>query len=467
MNIQSKLSVTYILLLIIGIITISAYAILSIRFFLFAAGLDEFKNDMRIVRQAVESSDENTDFFPFITETTALFDYDLALFDSTGIPIYNTQPEQVYVDSREFLSEVVVDSVLGSNEEIYVMNDPTYSRLVAFAKVDDGFPSVSYLRISKDKEEYYEAVDNIRHIIYAGMLFSIAAVMVVSFIFSKYMAAPIKQLNDAALTIADGQTHETLEMDRNDEFGTLATSLNKMAERFKKDNRQLQLLNEKQNQFFADIAHEVRNPLHTISGAIEMLQIEALSKEKKAQYMVTMQNQVERVVRLFNDIKMLQRYDMDEHFVDKEAVEIGSFLENIITTYEPLAQEKNIELTLKITTNASVYADRDKLDQVMDNLIMNALKYTNEGSIKVLCEQIETQIEISVADTGIGIASEHLDRLFDRFYRTDKARSRDKGGTGLGLAIVRGILKAHDTDILVSSEVGKGSRFYFQLPIIT
>jgi signal transduction histidine kinase len=198
-----------------------------------------------------------------------------------------------------------------------------------------------------------------------------------------------------------------------------------------------------------------------------MLQIEALSKEKKAQYMVTMQNQVERVVRLFNDIKMLQRYDMDEHFIDKEAVEIGSFLENIITTYEPLAQEKNIELTLKITTNASVHADRDKLDQVMDNLIMNALKYTNEGSIKVLCEQIETQIQISVEDTGIGIASEHLDRLFDRFYRTDKARSRDKGGTGLGLAVVRGILKAHDTDILVSSEVGKGSRFYFQLPIIT
>ena len=198
-----------------------------------------------------------------------------------------------------------------------------------------------------------------------------------------------------------------------------------------------------------------------------MLQIEALSREKKAQYMVTMQNQVERVVRLFNDIKMLQRYDMDEHFVDKEAVEIGSFLEHIITTYEPLAQEKNIELTLKITTNASVHADRDKLDQVMDNLIMNALKYTNEGSIKVLCEQIETQIQISVEDTGIGIASEHLDRLFDRFYRTDKARSRDKGGTGLGLAVVRGILKAHDTDILVSSEVGKGSRFYFQLPIIT
>ena len=347
------------------------------------------------------------------------------------------------------------------------MNDPEYSRMVAFAKVDDGFPSVSYLRISKDKEEYYEAVDSIRHIIYAGMLFSIAAVMVVSFIFSKYMAAPIKQLNDAALTIADGQTHETLEMDRNDEFGTLASSLNKMAERFKKDNRQLQLLNEKQNQFFADIAHEVRNPLHTISGTIEMLQLENLSQKKKSQYMVTMHNQVERVSRLFNDIKMLQRYDMDQHFIDKEVVELKSFLEKIITTYEPLAQEKNIDLILTVESNMTVHADRDKLDQVMDNLVTNALKYTSEGSINVLCEQVEAQIQISIQDTGIGIASEHLDRLFDRFYRTDKARSRDKGGTGLGLAIVRGILRAHGTDILVSSEVGKGSRFYFELPIIS
>ena len=467
MNIQSKLSVTYVLLLLIGIITISAYAILSIRFFLFAEGLDEFKNDMRIVRQAVESSDENTDFFPFITETTALFDYDLALFDSTGIPIYNTQPEQVFVDSREFLSDLVVDSVRANNEDIYIMNDPDYSRLVAFAKVDDGFPSVSYLRISKDKEEYYEAVDSIRHIIYAGMLFSIAAVMVVSFIFSKYMAAPIKQLNDAALTIADGQTHKTLEMDRNDEFGTLASSLNKMAERFKRDNRQLQSLNEKQNQFFADIAHEVRNPLHTISGTIEMLQLENISTEKKSQYMVTMQNQVERVVRLFNDIKMLQRYDMDEHFIEKKAVEVASFLKHVITTYEALAQEKNIELSLIVERDALVFIDRDKLYQVMDNLIMNALKYTNEGSIKVLCKQIENRIQISVEDTGIGIASEHLDRLFDRFYRTDKARSRDKGGTGLGLAVVRGILAAHETNILVTSEIGVGSRFYFELPVIT
>ena len=183
----------------------------------------------------------------------------------------------------------------------------------------------------------------------------------------------------------------------------LLGSLNKMAERFKRDNRQLQSLNEKQNQFFADIAHEVRNPLHTISGAIEMLQLENISTEKKSQYLVTMQNQVERVVRLFNDIKMLQRYDMDEHFIEKKAVEVATFLKRVITTYEALAQEKNIELSLIVERDALVFIDRDKLYQVMDNLIMNALKYTNEGSIKVLCKQIENRIQISVEDTVLAL----------------------------------------------------------------
>ena len=463
MNIQAKLSVTYIVLLVIGIITISAYAILSIRFYLFAEGLEQFKDDAKIVRQAVESSDENTDFFPFITQTSALFDYDLALFDSTGIPIYNTVPEQQFIDSREFLSEPVVDSIGRTGDRIYVINDPEYERIVAFAEVRDGYPSIHYLRISKDKKEYYEAVDNIRHIIYAGMLFSIAAVMVVSFVFSRYMAGPIKQLNDAALNIAGGKHYETLEIDRNDEFGTLAHSLNKMAEKFKLDNRQLQVLNKKQNQFFADIAHEVRNPLHTISGAVEMIQMEGLSEDKKQQYLHTVQKQVERVVRLFNDIKMLQRYDLDEHFLTKSEFVVSEFISQLIESYRPIAEEKNIKIETELLDNGSIHADKDKIDQVLDNLITNAIKYTNEGSITVRVTGEGSKIWISVIDTGIGIAEEHLEHLFDRFYRTDKARSRDKGGTGLGLAVVRSILKAHDTDILVSSSPAKGSTFYFSL----
>ncbi|MGK7368985.1 MAG: sensor histidine kinase, partial [Candidatus Halalkalibacterium sp. M3_1C_030] len=101
----------------------------------------------------------------------------------------------------------------------------------------------------------------------------------------------------------------------------------------------------------------------------------------------------------------------------------------------------------------------------IDNLVSNAIKYTNEGQISLKYSKTEdSRVEISVEDNGIGISEEHLDRLFDRFYRTDKARSRDKGGTGLGLAVVKSILNAHETDINVESEVGEGTRFRFKLP---
>ncbi len=114
----------------------------------------------------------------------------------------------------------------------------------------------------------------------------------------------------------------------------------------------------------------------------------------------------------------------------------------------------------------AVYADPDKIEQVMDNLTSNAIKYTQEGEVEIGFELKGEMVEIYVKDTGPGIGKEHLDRLFDRFYRTDKARSRDKGGTGLGLSVVKGILNAHQIEINVESEVGVGSRFYFKLPQI-
>jgi len=123
-----------------------------------------------------------------------------------------------------------------------------------------------------------------------------------------------------------------------------------------------------------------------------------------------------------------------------------------------------------ISTHVKLYIDQHsckaigdpgKIEQVMDNLISNALKYTSEGSVDVTYKTEGSGVRVSIEDTGIGISDEHLDRLFDRFYRTDKARSRDKGGTGLGLAVVKSIIKGHGSDIHVESEVGKGTRFWF------
>lgn len=465
MKIRSKLAWTYIILLVIGIITISTYSILTIRSYLLDEGIDQFEKDALSMGLAAGSFREDDQFEPKIVELAELSNYEVAVYDRSGRR-FLTHPDEAFDDVARALDNEMLAELEKRDGEPIIQNTESSPKLIAYVDLGDSDNSAQYLRISQDKSQYYIAVASIRHIIYAGMFFSIAAVIVVSFLFARYIAAPILHLNAAALDIARGNLDRKINLKRNDEFGTLADSLNHMARTLRADNEKLKRLNMKQNQFFADITHEVRNPLHTISGALEMLELENLSPDKKKQYMVTAQKQIKRVARLFEDIKTLQRYDFDESFINRKEFDLNDLVKEVEHAYQPIAHKKGLELDTTNTFSCIVDADPDKMEQVLDNLVSNGIKYTQTGKVEISFERKGETVEVSVKDTGTGIGREHLDRLFDRFYRTDKARSRDKGGTGLGLSVVKGILNAHQTDIKVESEIGEGSRFYFNLPIL-
>lgn len=463
MNIQAKLASTYIVLLSIGVVVISSYAILSIRSFLLDEAIAQFQSDANTFAEALERGSTNEDLLIQVSFVSDLTGYNVALFDSLGNLLVSVPSlDSTFSDAREFLNAELQTKLEGFQSQV-IINEEELDKLISFHRVRKNSSEARYLRISQYKDDLYAAEASIRHLIYGAMIGSILVVIIVSFLFARYLAKPIKQLKEAALDIASGNVNREINLNRKDEFGTLAESLNKMAGTLKADNEQLKVLNEKQNQFFADITHEVRNPLHTISGALEMIQLPNLEQAKKDKYMVTAQKQVDRVVRLFEDIKSIQRYDYDESFIRKSRFDIVELIQEAIKTYDPIASEKDIPLELEGEVKALVEADKDKIEQVLDNLISNAIKYTNTGSIQVSTALKKDQVKVSITDSGIGIGEEHIERLFDRFYRTDKARSRDKGGTGLGLAVVKGILMAHQKEIMVKSEVGKGSTFYFNL----
>ncbi|MFD2531252.1 sensor histidine kinase [Gracilimonas halophila] len=465
MKIRSKLAWTYIILLVIGIITISAYSILTIRSFLLDEGEEQFERDALSLALTASSFKDDAQFDDKIRRQAELSRYEMAVYDKEGVR-FLTFPEDAFDTVDTHLSDQLLSQLEKRDGAPIVQNNEQSQKLISYVDLGQSDNRAQYLRISQDKSEYYAAAASIRHIIYAGMFFSIGAVIIVSFLFARYIAAPILRLNSAALDIARGNLDRKIDLKRNDEFGTLADSLNHMASTLRADNEKLKMLNEKQSQFFADITHEVRNPLHTISGALEMLELENLQPEKKKQYMVTAQKQIKRVARLFEDIKTLQRYDFDESFISRKKIDLKQLVVEAEQAYQPIAQKKGLELVAKNITSCKVNADPDKLEQVLDNLISNAIKYTLQGTVEVGFEMKDDVVEVYVKDTGPGIGPEHLDRLFDRFYRTDKARSRDKGGTGLGLSVVKGILNAHQSDIKVESKVGKGSKFYFRLPTL-
>lgn len=463
MKIRSKLAWTFVLLLIFGITSISSYSILFIRDYLLEEGRVEMEQDTRWLAVTVANLSNSEQFSTHFREAAQTSGYQLALYDSSGqlVDAY-LNSDTTFVPSQN-LSAGVIESLKARDGLPLLPRNPDSDLLISYVELQDASGQIRYLQTGQLKDKIYAPIKTIRWIIYYGMFISVGLVVVVSIWISRYLTKPITQIKNAARDIAEGDVDRKIDLKRGDEYGTLATSLNQMASKLREDTRQIKQFAEKQQQFFADITHEIRNPLHNISAALDMLALKELSAEKKEKYIRSAKNQTKRISRLFKDLKTLQRYDSDEYFVEMKKFDLSFVAKHMKEWYTDKAQKKGI--TLKIDDHpCRAIGDPGKIEQVIDNLISNALKYTNEGEVLLKYVEQDNKVTVEVSDTGIGISEEHLNRLFDRFYRTDKARSRDKGGTGLGLAVVESILKAHDTEIRVESGIGKGSRFWFTLP---
>jgi two-component system phosphate regulon sensor histidine kinase PhoR len=245
----------------------------------------------------------------------------------------------------------------------------------------------------------------------------------------------------------------------------LEEEIKEMFAKNKNDIEYFKKLERIRTEFLGNVSHELRNPIFAIQGYIETLRDGAIDDPKVNKHFL--EKATEHTINLSNllndliDISMIESGEMRLSF---RYFDINSFLQDIVNQFRPLAQEKKIELNyLPCRDNLKLFGDKSRLKQVMDNLITNAIKYTEKGQVEILVEEERNNGRIIVSDTGIGIQEDDLDRIFERFYRVDKARSKEVGGTGLGLAIVKHIIEAHGSQIMVKSKVDEGSEFYFSL----
>ncbi|MDR9410366.1 MAG: ATP-binding protein [Balneolaceae bacterium] len=460
MSIRSKLAWTFILLLIFGITAISSYSILFIRNYLLEQGEEQIIHDSEWLAITIQNLRVDGNFETNLNEAARTSGYRMAIYDDEGA-LFAEVPYNRQIQAVEMLSDSLIQEIEQQNE-VLLKNSSDSEQLITFTNIESTENPARYLRVSIFKDQVYAPIRTIRWIIYTGMFISIGLVIIVSILFSRYISRPILELEATARDIAHGNTNRTINLDRKDEFGQLADSLNQMADRLRADNLEMKRMYQKQSQFFADITHEIRNPLHTISGALEMLEMHDLDEDQKIKYIKTASRQTHRINRLFKDLVTLQRYDSDDHFIEKKSFDLQLLIHTLQELLEPDAEDKGLSLICE-TEPIRVLGDPNKIEQVLENLISNAIKFTNNGHIRLNTKEKTDSVIIEIEDTGIGISKEHLERLFDRFYRTDKARSRDKGGTGLGLAVVKSILNAHGTEIHVESEPGKGSKFWFKL----
>lgn len=296
-------------------------------------------------------------------------------------------------------------------------------------------------------------------LLYAAMAAMVAAILL-SFLFSSQVIAPVQAISQATQRIANGRYDERVQVIGEDELSQLAARFNLMAEK-------LDQVEAMRRRLIGDVSHELRTPLTAIKGSMEGLMDGILPATDETFQQV--HAEAERLNRLVNDLQELSRVEARAYQLDIQSVDVSTLVRTVTKRLSPHAESKRITLDLDLTPDLPpVLADEDRAVQVLTNLTGNALQYTPEGGrVNLSAKRIDGEVQISVRDTGIGIPPEHISHIFDRFYRVDKSRSRQAGGgSGIGLTIARALVVAHGGRIWAESAGNeKGSVFTFTLPI--
>lgn len=234
------------------------------------------------------------------------------------------------------------------------------------------------------------------------------------------------------------------------------------------DVTHLKQLEQIRREFVANVSHELKTPLTAIRGAVEtLLEGALLDADRGRPFVAAIQEEADRLNRLVEDLLTLAHVEAKAEALKREPVEVRSFLEEQVARYQALAGRHQVRLRLEVREPIPhVSADRPDLTQAIGNLLDNAIKYNRpQGTVTLRAREASGQLVLEVEDTGIGIPPEDLPRIFERFYRVDKARSRERGGTGLGLSIVKHVAEAHGGSVEAQSHPSHGSRFILRLPL--
>lgn len=283
--------------------------------------------------------------------------------------------------------------------------------------------------------------------------------LVILIIFTFFVYRPIKQISHAATEFAKGNLkYKVLVVNTDDELGKLASSLNFMAS-------QLRTLEEDQRKFVANISHDFRSPLTSIKGYIEAMKDGTIPPENREKYLDTVLFETNRLNKLTKNLLTINAWENKEHRLELSDFNIKTEIRHVIETLEVLSNKKKILFETNFKTKYFIVsADKEKIEHVLYNLIDNAIKFSEAGStIFITVYDKGEKIYVSVKDTGMGISSENIPKIFDRFYKLDSSRGKDKTGTGLGLSIVKEILQYHNENITVVSTEGAGTEFVFSL----
>jgi signal transduction histidine kinase len=363
---------------------------------------------------------------------------------ANGINILDRDP--TFLDNI-FAEEVYYKGIFTEPMLSVVVGIPYYYTIRGYICLSTTMQSIN------DESVYYLDTINIG---YFSFLVILSLIFVVIYFFAIH---PVNKLKKIALEYAQGHFEEELKLRSQDEYKELYNTIRFMADELKN-------LDDYQKKFVANISHDFRSPLTSIRGYAEAIVDGTIPYDMQNKYLNIILFETERLTKLTTNLLALNSFDQKGAMLDIRSFDINEVIRKIAETFEGYCKSKRIVLKLEFSAKEIyVDADKDKIQQVLYNLLDNAIKFSNADSqIKVMTEEKSSKVYVAIKDYGIGIPKDSIKKIWERFYKTDTSRGKDKKGTGLGLSITKEIITAHKENINVVSTEGVGTEFIFTLP---
>lgn len=475
-SIRSRITLTYIVLATAVLIAIGFLSSRQLESYFRSFLADQLRTEADLVNTSLSIVRGTTikDMDDFVKKLAARTGYRITLIDSSGTVLLDSAvplADLAGIENHLHRPEFQQAQRYGHGSNIRHSTTVGKDSLYVAQRIPDSMPvtvgaRAAFIRLAIPLESVQALVAEIRFIIVAASLVVLLLVLVASVILSRRIAQPLTHITQQVEEIRSGNLETRIAVPSRDEIGQLAQAVNELVEKLKNDEVQLRKLQQVRSEFLGNVSHELRTPIFSLQGYLETLLDGAIDDPSVSRdFLEKAHAQVVRLNALLTDLIDISRIESGEMKMSFRYFALHEFLDSLVAELKPTAEQRRVTLQLVASPDdIRVLGDRERLRQALSNLIDNAIKYNREsGTVTVSYTDLGNQVRVEVSDTGIGIASEHLPRIFERFYRVDKERSRQAGGTGLGLAIVKHIVEAHGSKIEVSSEVGKGSTFSFTL----
>ena len=344
-------------------------------------------------------------------------------------------------------------------------------QFIYFAKkVDQNHYGFKYVRLAQSLKSVKNLASTYREFYYLIIGFMVLVIIIAWFLLKYWLTDPIHELTQAADDISMGDLSRRININTGGiEIDDLAKNMNQMAMTLDQDFRRIKRMEKVRSEFLGNVTHELKTPISSISGYIETLLEGAIKDENvNISFLERALENVKRLEELVTDLVEISRIETGELQMNYDYFNIYNLLNDIHKDSQQRNSNKNIKIQLEIPDKKLfIYGDKGRLEQVIDNLLSNSMRYTDQGHIRIKILRRDNELVFLIIDTGIGISRKSINRIFERFYRADKARDRIKGGTGLGLAISKHIIEAHGSNIYVDSLENKGSTFSFGITTIS